>query len=170
MRLKNITATPHPSGNRIDLTWVNPDPEQYPGVRVVRSEGTHPTSPEDGILVAEGEKLNPVVDENLKGETVYYYALFPYKGEPPEYQIDRHNRVAAMATAPYNMAGQIYDLLPGIYHRYDTVLPKPDDKVPEEDKQEGQLRRFLDLPGSQLDLLYSFANYDSTFLACTNIH
>ena len=45
MRLNKITATPHPTGNRIDLTWVNPDPDQYPGVRVVRREGTYPTSP-----------------------------------------------------------------------------------------------------------------------------
>lgn len=167
MRLENITAIPHSSGNRIDLTWVNPDPDQYPGVRVVRREGTHPTSPEDGILVTEGENLHYTVnengerlynvkDENLKGETVYYYTLFPYRGNPPEYQFDRHNRTAAMATALYNMAGQMYDLLPGIYHRYDTALPKSDG-MSEEDKQRGQLRRFLDLPGNQLDQLYSFA-------------
>ena len=297
MRLKSIRATPHPSGNRIDLTWVNPDPDQYPGVRVVRREGTYPTSPEDylfslelnfqsdldnellssalrlefsdnqvslsdnaivsievpdskwrildgekkyvirkgentlnvydeSILVADpflfslelnfqsdldnellssalrlefsdnqvslsdnaivsmevpdskwrildGEKkyvirksdsalnvydegLTSAADKNLRGETVYYYTLFPHKGEPPEYRFDRHNRTAAMATAPHDMAGQMYDLLPGIYHRYDTVLPKPDE-VSEEDEQKGQLRRFLDLPGSQLDQLYSFA-------------
>lgn len=158
MRLKNITATPHPNGNRIDLKWENPEAVQYPGVRVVRHEGTHPTSPEDGVLVAEGEGLNSAVDENLKGEAVYYYALFPYKGAPPEYQIDRHNRTSAMATAPYNTAGQMYDLLPAIYHRYDTVLPKTiPDGMSEADAQKGQLRRFLDLPGSQVDALYSFA-------------
>lgn len=157
MRLKNITATPHLYGNRIDLKWENPDPEQYPGVRVLRRESTHPTSPENGVLVVEGEGLNSALDEkNLKGETVYYYALFPYKGDPPEYQYDRYNRVSAMATSPFNTAGQMYDLLPVIYHRYDTVLPKPD-KVSEKDQQRGQLRRFLDLPGSQLDQLYSFA-------------
>ena len=51
MRLEKITATPHPAGNRIDLAWVNPDPEAYPHVRVVRRERTHPTSLEDGVVV-----------------------------------------------------------------------------------------------------------------------
>ena len=158
MRLQDITATPHPLGNRIDLAWVNPDPDQYPGVRVVRREGTHPTSPEDGVLVAEGEGLQQAADVALKGETMYYYALFPYQGDPPEYQVDRHNRTAAMATAPYDMAGRMYDLLPGIYHRYDTALPSSvPEGMPEEDEDKGQLRRFLDLPGSQLDQIYSFA-------------
>ena len=44
VRLKNIIASAHPLGNRIDLTWVHPDPVTYPSVRVVRRKGTHPTS------------------------------------------------------------------------------------------------------------------------------
>ena len=170
MRLEKITAGPRPAGNRIDLTWINPELVQFPGVRVMRREDTRPISPTDGIVVAEGvglhyavnekgEGLYHVVDENLKGETVYYYTLFPYRGDPPEYQIDLHNRASAMATAPYNQAGQMMELLPAIYHRYDTVFPKPPfpAEMSEEDKQRGQLRRFLDLPGSHLDQLYSFA-------------
>ena len=230
MRLENITAVPHPLGNRIDLKWFNPSPDEHPGVHVMRKEATHPTAPEDGVLVADinaflfsielsfqndldnrtlsialrqkftdnlihltenarvtievlGDKwqiidgaqmymvrkeidminiysagLTYVIDQSLQGEKVYYYTLFPHKGDPPEYQIDPHNRTSAMATAPYNMAGQMYELLPIIYHRYDTVPPKMiPDRLSEEDKQRGQLRRFLDLPGSQLDLLYSFA-------------
>jgi hypothetical protein len=157
MRLENIIATGHPLGNRIDITWVNPDPDGCPGVRVVRREGAHPTSPEDGVLVTEGEHLSGAVDENLKGETVYYYTLFPYGADEPRvYQVDKHNRTAAMATAPYDMAGQMAALLPNIYHRYDTTLPSPDD-VAEADRQKGQLRRFLELPGSQLDRLHSLA-------------
>jgi hypothetical protein len=61
-----------------------------------------------------------------------------------------------MATAPYNIAGQMADLLPTLYHRYDTVVTNAAIVAPA-DRQKGQLRRFLDLPGSQLDLLYSFA-------------
>jgi len=158
LRLQNITATAHASGNRIDLNWSNPKPDQFPGVRIVRKESSYPTSPEDGFIVAEGEGINSAVDKSLKGETVYYYMLFPNKGDPPEYQIDLQNRTAAMATSPYNIAGQMYELLPGIYHRYDTAFPKSiPDGMSEEDKQRGQLRRFLDLPGSKLDQLYSFA-------------
>ncbi len=246
MRLINISAIPHPSGNRIDLTWVHPDPVAYPNVRVMRRIGTHPvsfqpdtlnegydvanvhiTSPEDVILVAENKSflfqiemkfrneldqgalsaalrqmflsekvplsdtaavsveetrnkwqvadkaqkfliireekglgvyggLSRIKDENLHSETVYYYTLFPYKGDPPQHIFDRHNTIAAMSTASYNMPGQMYELLPKIYQRYDTVLPKSN-RISELDQQKGQLRRFLDLPGSQLDLIYSFA-------------
>jgi phage tail-like protein len=174
MRLQRITAVAHASGNRIDLTWVHPDPVQFPGVRVVRREGTHPTTPQpgspgEGIAVADTNPTAPeqrlvkvgedglyhVTDAPLKGETVYYYALFPYAGEPPVYAFDRHNRTAAMASAAYNMAGQMSELLPTIYHRYDTVLPTPGDTVVDSDRHKGQLRRFLELPGSQLDQLYS---------------
>lgn len=177
MQLKNIIAIPHPDGNRIDLQWVNPDLVQFPGVRIMRREGTYPTSPIDGIVVVEGVGLHYAVnekgeglyyaaDKNLKGETVYYYTLFPYKGAPPAYQIDLlHNRAAAMATAPYNLAGQMMELLPAIYHRYDTVMPRDiPPGMQEEDKKRGQLRRFLDLPGKHLDQLYSFAR------AMLNLH
>ena len=46
--------------------------------------------------------------------------------------------------------------MPTLYHRYDTVVTNAATVAPP-DRQKGQLRRFLDLPGSQLDLLYSFA-------------
>jgi len=257
MRLRNTTAVPHPLGNRIDLTWVHPDPVTYPGVRVVRRESTHPTffepptqsegfvvrnvqqtRPEDVILVAEkrsflfsmemrfqhelnqgistialrqrflsekvplsdtaevrieetGDKwqiidsaqrflvrkekkvlavyggLCWVKDEHLHGETVYYYTLFPYKGDPPDYHVDPHNRTSAMATSANNMAGQMYDLLPKMYLRYETIFPDPQDDVSEQDRQRGQLRRFLDLPGSQLDQIYSYAK---AALDMCNIH
>lgn len=158
MPLQQITATPHPSGNRIILRWKNPAPDQYPGVRVVRREGTHPTAWDDGFPVAEGEDLESAEDRSLKAETVYYYTLFPYRGNPAEYLFDEHNRTAAMATGPYDIAGQMFDLLPSIYHRYDTAaLAKIPTGMAPEDIQRGQLCRFLDLPGGQLDQLYSFA-------------
>ena len=175
MRFLNLVAVPHPSGNRIDLNWVHPSPMQFPGVRAVRRERTHPLSPtppspQQGVIVADTNPTSPdqgrilvqtdgrctATDAGLKGETIYYYALFPYAGNPPNYDIDRHNRAVAMATAPYNIAGQMADLLPTLYHRYDTVVTTAA-VISSADRQKGQLRRFLDLPGSQLDLLYSFA-------------
>jgi hypothetical protein len=174
MRLLNLVAAPHPLGNRIDLRWVHPSPTNFPGVRVVRRERSHPLSPtpassQQGVVVADTEPTAPsqsriqvrdgsyfATDIGLKGETVYYYGLFPYSGDPPHYDIDRHNRATAMATAPYNMAGQMADLLPALYQRYDTLLSNAG-AVASRDRQKGQLRRFFDLPGSQLDLLYSFA-------------
>lgn len=230
LKLPGIKAVPHPLGNRIDLQWLNLQPLQFTGVLVMRREGTHPTSPKDGELVADVENkilfnldsslknsldnkkvsreisadflthqiilstnavvsvLEPgsswqimdedriyliiknndtlevygaasAVDQELRAQVVYYYTFFPYKSNPLEYIFDRRNRASAMATAPYDFAGQMYRILPTIYHRYDTHLPgeKYKDKVSEEDMKRGQLRRFMDLPGTQLDQLYSFA-------------
>lgn len=117
-------------------------------------------------LSVYNESLSFAIDRNLKGETVYYYTLFPYTGDPPVYDnIDPQNRTAAMATGPYDFAGQMYGLLPAIYHRFDTILARNfTPNMPVEDRQKGQLRRFLDLPGQQLDQLYSFAR------AALNLH
>jgi phage tail-like protein len=235
LRLECIEAVPHPLGNRIDLKWFNPQPDQFDGVLVRRKETTYPVSEQKGEKVAElknpvlfnvdpgfkneldnkilspnlsarflyneiilsgqavvsplvqgsrwyirdGELIYLIVsgngaldvygmslveDTGLRAETVYYYAFFPYKSdlENPEkklYIYDRCNRASAMATGPYDFAGQMHRRLPIIYHRYDTALPREKyrDRVSEQDMKRGQLRRFLDLPGSQLDQLYSFA-------------
>lgn len=68
MRLENITAVPHPQGNRIDLRWNNPTPAEYPGIRVVRRESTYPVSPDDGVLVAEGSALLFSMDLSLQND------------------------------------------------------------------------------------------------------
>lgn len=157
-RIENITATPHASGNRIDLAWTNPDPATYLGVRVVRREGTHPVTPDDGFLVAEGDGISSAIDTDLKSETVYYYALFPYTNSPAIYQTDRHNRTSAMATGKYDMPGQMHELLPVIYHRYDTPpSPTEDAALSAADKGKGELLRFLEVVGGELDLLRSYA-------------
>ncbi|NTU85870.1 MAG: hypothetical protein HGA45_42160, partial [Chloroflexales bacterium] len=72
---------------------------------------------------------------------------------------ERANRAVAMAGSPYDSAGRMYAMLPALYLRYDTLLPPaptPPAMDPA-DAQRGQLRRLLDLPGGQLDLLRSFA-------------
>ena len=156
MRLENITATAHPDGNRIDLRWRVSESSDYPGVRVVRREGTHPRTPDDGVEVAHGLNIQSAADSGLEAETVYYYALFPFRNEPPEYYYHRHNRISALTTGPYAFAQFMHELLPAIYHRYDTRLAQAG-SVSVEDQNKGQLRRFLDLPGGQLDQLHSFA-------------
>lgn len=146
MRLTDIAATPDTDGHRIDLTWTNPDPVAAPGVRVVRREGSHPETPGDGLIVAHAEGITSVSDEGLHGETVYYYTLFPFKGT--EFFPDPHNRATAMALSSYGFAGRIYAMLPAIYRRYDAETLTPG-------QENGELRRFLDLPGSELDRLHS---------------
>ena len=158
MQLPEITARAHPSGNRIDLAWNNPDPAQFPGIRVVRREGTYPTGPQDGQLVLEETGATAASDTGLRAETVYYYALYPFTGSPPQYHDDPHNRVSAMATGQYDFPERMYQLLPSIYRRYDAPqLPAPDSGVGPQDLNRGVLRRYLDLPGGQLDQAFSLA-------------
>ena len=155
MRLLNITATSHPDGNRIDLAWEYPDPAQPPGVRVVRGEGSHPVTPDGGVVVKHGTGFSAVTDTGLLGEHVYYYTLFPFTQDPPVYDPDPHNVATAMATSPYGFAGQLYALLPAIYRRYDAERPPAGRGGPPLATDPGQLRGFLDLPGGELDRLYS---------------
>jgi len=77
LQLLDITALAHPSGNRIDLTWSNPQSVQFPGIRVVRREGAYPAGPQDGEAVLEALGVTAASDNGLRAETVYYYALFP---------------------------------------------------------------------------------------------
>lgn len=143
MRLLNLTATAPATGNRIDLSWSNPDPANFPTVRVVRRSGSYPRGPSDGTAVAAGTDRATVTDLGLHGGRVCYYALFPFKttvpGDPP----DPGNLISATPVEPYGFAARIYGLLPAIYRRYDA--------------EHEQLRRFLDLPGGELDRLYSQA-------------
>jgi len=138
----------------------------------VRREGTHPTTPNpafdaEGVVVAALPTESSAVDVGLRGETVYYYGLFPYAttgpgntiviSDPAE-QIDRLNRASAMATSSLGIADKMYALLPLIYHRYDTVpLRGATAEIGAEDRTRGALRRFLELPGGQLDQVYSCA-------------
>ena len=52
-RLQHINAAPMAEGNGISLQFLNPSPEEYSGVRIVRRETTHPVSPGDGVLVSD---------------------------------------------------------------------------------------------------------------------
>ncbi|MFI2508899.1 hypothetical protein [Streptomyces sp. NPDC018972] len=149
MRLLDITATAHPDGHRIDIAWrYPPTADASVGVAVVRGRHDYPSSPEDGVTVGKGIGITKVSDTPLQGERTYYYALFPFTGNPPVFHDQapdgtRRNRTAAMATAPYGFAELLHSLLPTVYQRYDA--------------ERGQLRRFLDLPGGELDRLYSHA-------------
>lgn len=227
MELQNLNASAYPGGNRVDLRWLNPRPELFTGVRVIRGQYTYPNSALDEtwfrdienpvlfseesdysgdldnktlpaafaarfgtngpgpgapvsvlepgsrwqtgrtensfLIIKHGDQLDVYgmsgyEDDGLKAEEVYYYSLFPYKGDPAEYLDHSANRASAMATGAYDFAGEMYRTLPAVYHRYDTALPgNPPAEMTEQDKQRGQLRRFLDLPGMQLDRLYSKA-------------
>jgi phage tail-like protein len=168
-----LAAAALPAGNRIALTWrpapAAAGPPQQ--VRVLRRTGAYPAELSAGEwvgqLVADTGAGAPVtvetlpdgrrrvLDTGLAAETVYYYQLLTYprpsQGAAPVYRGEPALRVAVMATGPYEFADRMYALLPAVYRRFDTALAAP---APAE-LERGQLRRFLALPGGQLDQLYS---------------
>lgn len=176
MTLHRLAATASPEGNQIEVTWEQPD---QGAVRVLRRLLAYPETaePEPGspcVVVADSNPAvgapaqlevlpdgrRRVVDTGLVAETVYYYRVFPYTGTPPTYEAVPAHRVSAMATGRYDFGSLLYRLLPAIYHRYDTVVPVPardpaGTAMDPVDLTRGQLRRFLELPGGQLDQIYS---------------
>jgi len=163
IRLEKISAVPDPGGNEIILNWINPVESSITGVHVRRGLGTHPVSLDDGITVTVASDQQSAVDTGLKGDTVYYYSLFPYQGDPSNIDIDRHNRASALAISPMGYANYMYDLLPKIYHRYDTVLSLDPGSVDIDLQTKGQLYRFLHIIGGQLDVMHGYATASLNF-------
>ena len=64
MRLLDLVAVPHPSGNRIDLSWVHPSPTNSPACAscVVSAPirfRLRLTSSQQGVVVADTEPTSP---------------------------------------------------------------------------------------------------------------
>lgn len=176
MRLTDLTAVPGAAGHEIVIGWRAPG-TALPGARVVRRPGAFPVGPEpaspsEGVVVADTAGGAPVPVEDLGdgllrvrdtglAEGMHYYQVFPHAGSPAVYDDDPGNRIAAIASAPYGFADRLARLLPAVYHRFDIATPAAaaDPAVPAavapEHLGEGQLRRFLHLPGAELDRLYS---------------
>lgn len=177
MRLTELAAAPDPRGHRVVLTWRAADPATAPGARVVRRarafpQTAEPAVPAAGVVVADtdgtgstavgelGDGWLQVIDTGLV-EGMHYYQVFPYAGTPAVYDPDPGNRVACAATAPFGFAAKLAALLPAVYHRFDAATPaaSPDPAVAAAvgpgHREHGQLRRYLELPGAELDRLYS---------------
>ena len=73
------------------ITWTDPDDvvinggiaAAWAGTKVIRKEGTAPTSPTDGVEVINETTRNqyqntPFVDTGLTNGVTYYYGIFPY--------------------------------------------------------------------------------------------
>lgn len=73
------------------ITWTDPDDvvinggiaAAWAGTKVIRKEGSAPTSPSDGVEVVNETTRNqyqntPVVDTGLINGVTYYYGIFPY--------------------------------------------------------------------------------------------
>ncbi|MGE5297177.1 MAG: DUF4082 domain-containing protein, partial [Solirubrobacterales bacterium] len=72
------------AGNgQISLTWTNPGDSDFAGVKVVRKQGSSPTSVTDGTVVYTGT-AEQYTNTGLTNGTTYYYAVFSYD-EVPNY-------------------------------------------------------------------------------------
>ena len=73
------------------ITWTDPDDvvinggiaATWAGTKVIRKEGSAPTSPSDGVEVVNETTRNqyqntPVIDTGLTNGVTYYYGIFPY--------------------------------------------------------------------------------------------
>ena len=157
----NVAAVPDPHGGSILLSWTNPAISGFAGTRVLRREIAFPNVPGDfgtsyEILNDTGTpagKTAQFFDSSLKSETVYYYAIVSYDSAQnyPAF-------ISAMSTSPYETGQYLYQNLPGIYQSYDTVLPPPSPSVDPADYGKGQLQRFLEMFGLELDLIRSFTS------------
>lgn len=101
----------------------------------------------DGEIISYSSQES-LSDKGLKGELIYYYTFYTFfihENNPGSYrfehQTNRNSSISAMATSNYGMSEQLYDLLPNIYKQYDS---------------KGELKHFLEIFGSQFDLIRSF--------------
>jgi len=67
--------------HQIALTWTNPSDEDFAGTKVVRKEGSYPTSHTDGTAVynSTGESYT---NTGLDNGTTYFYTAFAYDAGP----------------------------------------------------------------------------------------
>ncbi len=94
----------------------------------------------------------------LEPNTRYYYQLFspilPAQASPQPY------RALVAPGETYGLSRTLYQMLPAIHHRHDTITRTPApgaESIPEASPRAGQLRRFIDLFGTPLDLMRTSA-------------
>jgi phage tail-like protein len=174
-------ATPQLTGGSIALSWQNPPatdfaaPNALAGLRIVRRERTYPLDANDGTVVYGqasihgGPVISQFIDKNLRPLTTYYYTIFAVdNAATPTYYADERSRAYALATADYNLAARLYNLLPGAHRRYDRLGPEelatlPPAvvvalaKLPAALRGRGPLERFFHATAPTLDLMRSTA-------------
>lgn len=70
-----------PAEDQILLRWKNPQDADFVRVVVVREIGSPPSSPQDGVVVYEGDK-EEFVDAGLFGNDTFYYGISAYDRIP----------------------------------------------------------------------------------------
>jgi hypothetical protein len=173
VQIHNFKAELNPRGGRVDLSWVNPAATEFPGfqrVRILRREFTEPvitlTAGVISIEIPAVEIYNQpqtpgqsgqFSDRGLKGETVYYYAIVAEGVTGGQPVLGPMTQASALATTGWLSAEELYRRLPALYQRYDLAKPPAVPGLDEDAKDQGQLRRLVEMFGLQFDLLRSFA-------------
>lgn len=73
----NPTLTATAGDQVVLLQWTLPNEPDLAGVKLIRTTGSYPTGPDDGVLVYDGLG-NSMLDTGLTNGTTYYYALYAY--------------------------------------------------------------------------------------------
>jgi YD repeat-containing protein len=80
--LVNVTGfTATPGNGQVTLGWVNPEDENFAGVKILRKTGGYPSSPSDGAVVYNGTGTG-ATDIGLVNGTPCYYTAFSYDAAP----------------------------------------------------------------------------------------
>lgn len=171
MEVLGLKAEFNLDGNRIDLVWTNPTDAAFRGVKILRRETSYPELSLDlgtPIQIHDEPAANTPAgaqgrfsDFGLKSETVYYYMVASYDGSLPAVHFPVFT--SAMATGDYQNAAIMYKKLPALYQRFDVLKPPDAPELDPAVKDKGQLERFLEIVGPQLDLIRSFARATRTF-------
>ena len=105
-------------GNKIKITWADPEDvilegvtlAQWKGTQLRRKLNTYPIDEKDGELITNNVVRNQYVDgyldEDLSSGQRYYYALFPYTLDDV-YTVDVANRVDVIAFEKYEQSPPI---------------------------------------------------------------
>jgi phage tail-like protein len=137
----NLSARAHSDGFRIDLTW-----ECGTGtvdVIILRRESFFPTIDDVGteIEIYRGCDTGAFSDTGITSEKMYYYAMLRLGS-------NELSTAQAMASTYYGIAEKLFRFLPAIYQRMDASA----------ENSSGQLKRFLEIFGSQYDYVRSFTS------------
>ena len=92
--VSNISVS---TGNHyVMLYWTNPTNSDLEGVKVVRKEGSYPSTYDDGTLVYDGTE-SFFVDSGLDNHINYYYAIFAYDNVSNYSSIESDSKIKTMA-------------------------------------------------------------------------
>ena len=99
----NLNAVANGVGNRVDLSWTNPD-VGYTGTLIRRKTGSYPTGPTDGTSIYDGSGTSKS-DTGLTDGVTYYYAVWAHDNLSNYSPVAQITAVPSDTTAPGPVTG-----------------------------------------------------------------